>query len=184
MKLIVGLGNPGKEYEKTRHNLGFTVLDRLANKYGCNFSFNKRFKAEICETFIDGEKIILAKPQTYMNRSGEAVSEIIAYFNISNDRIWVVYDDIDLEIGNVRIRKTGSSGGHKGVQSIMDSVGTQDFVRFRLGIKSEFCDYLSTEEIVLQRFCKEEEAPAKTAIEKCVDEIEKAIKEGVIHTSV
>lgn len=184
MKLIVGLGNPGKEYENTRHNLGFTAVDKLAQKYDGKFSLNKKFKAEICEVFVDGEKVILAKPQTFMNKSGESVREIIGYFNISNDRVWVVYDDIDLEIGNVRVRKNGSSAGHKGVQSIIDNIGTENFVRFRLGIKSEHCDFLSTEEIVLQRFCKEEEAPMQEAIDKAASEIEKAIADGVVHVSV
>ncbi len=184
MKLIVGLGNPGKEYDGTRHNFGFAVLDTLAAKYDGTFSLSKKFNAEICELFINGEKIILAKPQTYMNKSGESVREIVGYFNISNDRVWVIYDDIDLDIGSVRIRKNGSSGGHKGIQSIMDNIGTENFVRFRLGIKSKHCDFLSTEEVVLQRFCKEEEKPMKEAINKAVDEIEKAITEGVIHISV
>lgn len=184
MRLIVGLGNPGKEYVNTRHNFGFAVLDALANKYGGDFTFNKKFKAEMCELFIDGEKLILAKPQTFMNKSGEAVREIIGYFNISNDRVWVVYDDIDIEIGSIRIRKDGSAGGHKGVQSVIDNMGTENFVRFRMGIKSEHCDFLSTEEVVLQRFCKEEEKPAQDAVDKCVAEIEKAITDGVVHISV
>lgn len=184
MKLIVGLGNPGKEYDGTRHNFGFAVMDKLAQKYDGNFTVNKKFHADICELFVNGEKIILVKPQTFMNKSGESVREVIGYFNISNDRIWVVFDDIDLEIGSVRIRKSGGSGGHKGVQSIIDNIGTENFVRFRLGIKSEQCDYLSTEEVVLQHFCKEEEKPMLEAIDKCVAEIEKAITEGIEHVSV
>jgi len=184
MKLIVGLGNPGKEYDGTRHNFGFAVLDALAKKNNVTFSLNKKFKSEICELFINGEKIILAKPQTFMNKSGESVREIVGYFNISNDRVWVIHDDIDLEIGNVRVRKNGSSGGHKGIQSIMDNLGTENFVRFRLGIKSEHCDFLSTEEVVLQRFCKEEEKPMNEAVDKAVAEIEKAIDDGIVHVSV
>jgi PTH1 family peptidyl-tRNA hydrolase len=184
LKLIIGLGNPGKEYDETRHNFGFAVLDAIATKHDVSFNFNKKFKADICELFINGEKIILVKPQTFMNKSGESVREIVGYYNISNDRVWVIYDDIDLDIGNVRIRKNGSSGGHKGVQSIIDNIGTEDFVRFRLGIKSKQCDFLSTEEVVLQRFCEEEERPMKEAIKKAVIEIEKAIREGVVHVSV
>ena len=184
MKLIVGLGNPGKEYEGTRHNFGFAVLDTIAAKHDASFVFNKKFKADICELFINGEKVILAKPQTFMNKSGESVREIVGYYNISNDRVWVLHDDIDIEIGNVRIRKNGSSGGHKGVQSIIDNLGTENFVRFRLGIKSEQCDFLSTEEVVLQRFCKEEEKPMKEAVNKAVVEVEKAIEEGIVHISV
>lgn len=184
MKLIVGLGNPGKEYDGTRHNFGFAVLDTLCAKYDASFTLNKKFRAETCEFFIDGEKVILAKPQTFMNKSGESVREIVGYYNISNDRVWVVYDDIDLDIGSVRIRKNGGSAGHKGVQSIIDNIGTENFVRFRLGIKSSECDFLSTEEVVLKRFCKEEEAPMQEAIDKAVSEIEKALKEEVVHISV
>jgi len=184
MKLIVGLGNPGKEYDGTRHNFGFSVLDAIAKNYDETFTLNKKFKAETCELFIEGEKIILAKPQTFMNKSGESVREIVGYYNISNDRIWVIYDDIDLDIGSVRIRKSGGSAGHKGVQSIIDNIGTEEFVRFRLGIKSSECDFLSTEEVVLKRFCKEEEAPMNEAIEKAVSEIQKALKEEVVHISV
>jgi len=184
MKLIVGLGNPGKEYDGTRHNFGFSVLDKLATKYDGTFSLNKKFHAEICELFINGEKVILAKPQTFMNKSGESVRSIVSFYNISIDRVWVIYDDIDLELGSIRIRKDGSSAGHKGVQSVIDNIGTENFVRFRLGIKSEHCDFLSTEEVVLQRFCKEEEAPMGVAIDKAINEIEKALKDGIVHISV
>lgn len=184
MKLIVGLGNPGKEYDGTRHNFGFSVLDKLAVKHDGTFALNKKFHAEICELFLDGEKLILAKPQTFMNKSGEAVREIVSFYNISNDRIWIIYDDIDLDLGSIRIRKNGSSAGHKGVQSIIDNIGTEDFVRFRLGIKSKECDFLSTEEVVLQRFSKEEEPLVAEATKKALDEIEKALKEEVVHVSV
>ena len=184
MKLIVGLGNPGREYVGTRHNLGFSVLDAIAAKYQEKFVVNKKFNAEICEFFIAGEKVILAKPQTFMNKSGESIRELVAYYNISNDRVWVIYDDIDLEIGSVRIRKNGGSAGHKGIQSVIDCIGTDNFVRFRLGIKSEHCDYLSTEEVVLQRFCKEEEVDINKATDKAISEIEKAITEGIVHISV
>ena len=184
MKLIVGLGNPGKDYVGTRHNFGFAVLEALAKKYDGSFKMDKKFKAEIGEVFIDGEKIILAKPQTFMNKSGESVRELVGYFNISNDRVWVIYDDIDLDIGSVRIRKSGSAAGHKGVQSVIDSIGTENFVRFRLGIKSEHCDFLSTEEVVLRRFCEEEELPMGEAIGKAITEIERALQEEVTHLSV
>jgi PTH1 family peptidyl-tRNA hydrolase len=184
MKLIIGLGNPGKEYDNTRHNFGFAVVDAIAAKYGAKFSTGKKFGAETAETFINGEKIILAKPQTYMNKSGVAVQEIMSYYNITTDRVWIVYDDIDLDVGSVRIRTTGSAGGHKGVQSIIDSIGTQQFPRFRMGIKSAHCDYLSTEDIVLKRFDKDEEKPVSSAIQKAVAEIEKALIEGVEHLSI
>lgn len=184
MKLIVGLGNPGKEYVGTRHNFGFAVLDALAKGHEGTFSYSKKFDADICKLFIDGEKVILAKPQTFMNKSGESARKLVAYYNTSNDRLWVVYDDIDLDLGSVRVRKSGSAGGHKGIQSIIDNIGTENIVRFRLGIKSTECDFLSTEEVVLQRFSKDEQALVQEGIEKAVAEIEKAIKEEVVHTSV
>jgi len=184
MKLIVGLGNPGKEYNCTRHNLGFEAIDALASKYGVTFAANKKFNADTAETFINGEKIILAKPVTFMNKSGLSVQAIMAYFNITTDRIWVIHDDIDLELGTVRVRATGSSAGHRGIQSIMDNIGTQEFPRFRMGIKSAHCDYLSTEEVVLQPFAKDEEKLVQSSITKVVTEIEKALKEGIEHVSV
>jgi PTH1 family peptidyl-tRNA hydrolase len=184
MILIVGLGNPGSKFKGSRHNLGFAAIDELAKKYGKKFLADKKFDAEVCDLTIGDKKIILAKPQTFMNKSGISVRKIVSYYDISTDCIWVIYDDIDLDIGNVRIRKFGSSGGHKGVQSIIDDIGTEDFVRFRLGIKSEYCDYLSTEEIVLQKFRKEEADIIHEAIDNAVIEIEKAITEGVMHVSV
>lgn len=184
MKLIVGLGNPGKEYARTRHNLGFEVLDVIAKKYNATFTANKKFNAETAETFINGEKIILAKPTTFMNKSGVAVQAIMGYFNISTDRVWVIHDDIDLELGNVRVRGTGSSAGHKGIQSIMDNIGTQEFPRFRMGIRSSHCDFLSTEDIVLQPFAKDEEKLVEQSIVKTVSEVEKALKEGIEHVSI
>lgn len=183
MKLIVGLGNPGEKYSFTRHNFGFLAVDELAKKYDGTFSFDKRFNADICEIFVNGEKIILAKPQTFMNNSGEAVREILAYFDISNDRLWLVYDDIDLDLGKVRVRQEGSSGGHKGVQSAIDRVGTNNIARFRMGIKSNLCNELDTEDIVLQKFCVNEEALVKESIKKTLELIEKALSKGIENVS-
>lgn len=184
MKLLVGLGNPGKEYAYTRHNFGFLVVDALAKKYDAKFGLDKRFKAEVAEIFIGGQKILLAKPQTFMNNSGDSVREIVAYFDISTDRVWVIYDDIDLDLGTVRVRSEGTSAGHKGLQSIIDHLGTNQVTRFRLGIRSEFCDELSTEDVVLKRFAKSEEKTVEDTIEKTVTLIEKSLKDGIEHTSV
>jgi PTH1 family peptidyl-tRNA hydrolase len=184
VKLIVGLGNPGKEYDYTRHNFGFAVLDALAKKYGGKFSLEKKFKAEVAEIFIGGEKIFLVKPQTFMNKSGESVREVMSYYNITTDRVWIIYDDIDIDLGQVRVRSNGGSAGHKGVQSIIDSVGTELFPRFRMGISSNHCDELSTEDVVLQRFAKDEEPKVDQAITKAINEIENALSEGIEHLSV
>lgn len=183
MKLIVGLGNPGKKYEYTRHNFGFMVVDELANKYNGKFLTDKRFKGDICEVFIDGQKVYLLKPQTFMNLSGESVRAAVSYFDISTDRVWVVYDDIDVELGTVRVRSEGTSGGHKGLQSIIDHLGTKNISRFRMGIRSSHCDELSTEDIVLRTFCKDEEALVTESINKAVQLIEGALQNGIEHLS-
>lgn len=133
MKLIVGLGNPGKEYEKTRHNAGFRVLDALANDVGVEIN-QKKFKAHIGSTRIAGEQVLLMKPQTYMNLSGEAVYEAMKFYQIDVKDIVIVYDDLDLPIGKIRLREKGSAGGQNGMKSIIAHVHTQEFNRIRVGI--------------------------------------------------
>ncbi|MEI6266649.1 MAG: aminoacyl-tRNA hydrolase [bacterium] len=184
MKLIVGLGNPGKEYIGTRHNFGFATVDNLADKYDGDFKLEKKFKAEICEIIVSGEKIKLLKPQTFMNLSGEAIQSVMSYFNINTEHLWVAYDDIDLELGVVRVRQGGSSAGHKGVKSIIECIGTDEFARFRMGIKTKECDNIPTEAFVLQKFTKDEEALAQEVVTKTVSEIEKALAEGIEHISI
>jgi PTH1 family peptidyl-tRNA hydrolase len=184
MILIVGLGNPGTKYEKTRHNFGFMVLDTLADKYNGCFNEDKRFHGEIAEIFVDGEKVILLKPTTFMNNSGDAVQAVVSYFDVSTDRIWVVNDDIDVDLGTIRIRKDGGSAGHKGLESIIAHLGTNKFIRFRMGIRSKEVDELSTEDVVLQRFAEDEETLVEEAIVKAVSEIEKGLKEGIDHLTV
>lgn len=143
MKIIIGLGNPGKQYEGTRHNAGFVVLDRLVcanviTPVGECISFNKadKFEALIGETMHKGEKIILAKPQTFMNLSGKAVSKILSYYKADTKDLIVISDDIDLPIGTARVREIGSSGGQKGLQNIIDELGTAEFTRIRIGVRS------------------------------------------------
>jgi PTH1 family peptidyl-tRNA hydrolase len=184
MKMIVGLGNPGKKYEGTRHNFGFMVVDELCERYGDSFKFSKRFQSELCEVFIDGEKVILVKPQTFMNNSGGAVREILAFFDFSTDRVWVIYDDIDLELGSVRVRTGGTSGGHRGLQSVLDHLGTNEIGRFRMGIKTDQVDELSTEDIVLKKFSRSELPLVKGAIEKATGQIEIALKKGLEDISI
>lgn len=141
MKLIVGLGNPGKEYEKTRHNAGFIFLDNLIQhskiaSSGENLTFKneKKFEAEIVEVSLSGEKIILVKPQTFMNLSGGSVRKIMDFYKIEPKNLIIVADDVDLPVGMVRIRKEGTSGGHNGLQNIIDQIKTDSFCRIRLGI--------------------------------------------------
>jgi len=133
MKLIVGLGNPGKEYEKTRHNSGFMVLDLLADKCGVSINTSK-FNALTASTRIEGQAVLLMKPLTYMNESGNAVIQAVNYYKIDPEDILVIHDDMDLPTGSLRIRKKGSSGGQKGMKSIIAHLGTEDFARIKIGV--------------------------------------------------
>ncbi|MDH5597157.1 MAG: aminoacyl-tRNA hydrolase [Candidatus Peregrinibacteria bacterium] len=138
MKLIVGLGNPGKEYEKTRHNAGFMALDFLAEHYGFEpFKSLDKGKSEMTKGEIAGEKVILLKPQQFMNLSGIATQAVAGYFKIERPDIIAIYDDADIEFGKLRIRTDGSAGGHNGVKSLIEQLGGDDFMRVRLGIKPE-----------------------------------------------
>ena len=134
MIIIVGLGNPSKKYEKTRHNVGFEVIDALADRFHIHME-QQRNKAIVGKGVIAGQKVILAKPQTYMNLSGESVQGLMDYFKVdpSSDLI-VIYDDISLDVGKLRIRQKGSAGGHNGIKSIISHIGTQEFLRIKIGI--------------------------------------------------
>lgn len=133
MKVVIGLGNPGKKYEKTRHNIGFIAVDSLREKYGLTDE-REKFQALVSEKSIDGEKIIFLKPQTFMNLSGNSVIEIINFYKLDPKKdIIVVYDDMDLPFGDIRVKEKGSSGGHNGIKSIISHIG-QDFIRVKCGI--------------------------------------------------
>jgi PTH1 family peptidyl-tRNA hydrolase len=184
MKIIVGLGNPGRKFEKTRHNLGFMVLDRFArkNKFP-KFKMKKEFLATVSEKKIGKEKIILAKPQTFMNNSGLAVKRIFEKLRTSNiepltSNLWVIHDDLDIPFGKIKISFGRGSGGHKGVQSIIDEIGRKDFVRFRIGIGKKEVG-IRKKEFVLEKFSKKEEKILKKVIELICRAIEMAIKEGI-----
>ena len=131
--IVVGLGNPGPQYARTRHNVGFWCLDRLAAEHSIEFSRRHR-SASIGEGDIEGQKVVLAKPRTYVNRSGEAVDYLLRRFRVSPEKLLVVYDDVDLPLGKVRLRAKGSAGGHNGIKSIVETLGTQEFPRMRIGI--------------------------------------------------
>lgn len=181
MTLIVGLGNPGKKYQNTRHNVGFMVIDNFAGKNDFpEFRLSKKFKAEISEGAIDNEKIILAKPQTFMNNSGKSVKAIFN-FQFSNKKLIIIHDDLDLPLGKIKITKNRGSAGHKGVQSIIDELGTKNFFRFRIGIKTKQTDgtVYRSEDFVLEKFTKEEEKILKQVIKKTCKAIEISANEGV-----
>lgn len=146
MKMIVGLGNPGKQYENTRHNIGFMALDRLADSYGVSWSQETKFQAKVASAMVDGEKILLVKPMTYMNESGQAVEKMSQYYKIDPDNMLIIYDDLDLPTGKLRLRQSGSAGGHNGIKSIISHLGTSNFKRIRTGIdrpdKQSVVDYV------------------------------------------
>lgn len=140
MLMIVGLGNPGRKYKKTRHNIGFMFVDNLVRDLGEKFTLRKDLKAEVSEFVYNGEKVILLKPQTFMNFSGEAVLLAMKYYKVKPEEIIIVYDDMDLPEGKIRIRKGGSSGGHKGIKHIIESLDREDIKRIRIGIGSPTTD--------------------------------------------
>jgi len=155
MFLIVGLGNPTKQYEKTRHNIGFDVMDALADKYNISISENKH-KALCGKGVIEGMKVVLAKPQTYMNLSGESVAELVNYYKLDPEsELIVVFDDISLEPGNIRIRKKGSAGGHNGIKNIIANLGTSVFPRIKVGVGEKPKGY-DLADYVLGKFSKED----------------------------
>ena len=151
MKLIVGLGNPGKKYEKTRHNCGFMAIDYYAQKN--NLSFKNGKSGDYSEFTINNEKVILLKPQTYMNLSGECVLKFVKYYNINIDDIFVIYDDIDFELGTFKIKKGGSSGGHNGINNIINNLKTENIKRIRIGISK---NEIPLEDYVLKKFSNSE----------------------------
>ena len=138
MYLIVGLGNPEEDYSKTRHNMGFNVVNKIANEYGIEIN-KKKFDGLVGEGIIENKKVMLLKPQTYMNLSGKSIIQVVNFYKIPVEDICVIYDDVDVEIGNIRIRKQGSSGSHNGMKSVIEELGTENFTRIRVGIgKPEF----------------------------------------------
>lgn len=177
MYVVVGLGNPGKQYEKTRHNVGFDVIDILSKEYDINVSKIKH-KALIGEGRVGSEKVLLVKPQTYMNLSGETLIDIYNYYNIDMENIIVVYDDIDLDVGKIRIRKKGSGGTHNGMRSITKCLGSNDFPRVRVGVSKprpgqDLADF------VLSRFRKEESDDIELGLEKAAKAVDTMIRENI-----
>lgn len=139
MKLVVGLGNPEKKYEFTRHNCGFRAIDYYASKN--NLSFKSKFNGHYAETIVNNTKLILLKPQTYMNLSGKSIVQVVNFYKIPIENVFVIYDDIDIEPGEIKIRKKGSSGSHNGMKSVVAELQTEDFARIRVGIgKPEYKD--------------------------------------------
>ena len=174
MKMIVGLGNPGKQYERTRHNSGFMAIDKVAEKLNLNID-----KKEFAALTTKNNQVILVKPQTYMNNSGEAVSQIMKYYHIDINDLLIIYDDLDLKYGQLRLRLKGSSGGHNGIKSIINYIHSENFKRIRIGIEKnpliETADYVlgKVEKDKQQLFNDSIEKASQAAIEFITDEFEK-----------
>ncbi len=175
MFLIVGLGNPGKEYEDTRHNIGFKVIDNIAKEY--NIEINRqKFKGVYGEGFINNKKVMILKPTTYMNLSGESVREVVDFYNLENSEVIVIYDDISLEVGKLRIRDKGSAGGHNGIKSIIAHLGSDIFPRIKVGIGQPNGDLVK---YVLGKFTKEEMTILSESIDASTKATEEIIKSDV-----
>jgi len=178
MYIIAGLGNPGKEYENTRHNIGFDVIDRLAEEENIAVMESKH-KALIGKGYVAGQKVILAKPQTFMNLSGESIREIVDYYKVDDTaELIVISDDISLDVGQIRIRKKGSAGGHNGIKNIIANLGTDHFMRVKVGVGEkpknwDLADY------VLSPFTKDERPLVNLAIEHAAKAIEQMLNGDV-----
>lgn len=166
MKLIVGLGNPGKEYENTRHNIGYIFIDSLADKLGVSID-KKKFNGLYTEAVINNEKVLLVKPLSYMNLSGEVVEKFVNFYKIDINDILIINDDLDLDVGRVRLRLKGSSGGHNGLKNIALHLKTEDFKRLKIGISNN--KLIDTKDYVLGKFTKEEKEIINNLKDKIVN---------------
>lgn len=184
MKIVVGLGNIGENYENTRHNVGFMFIEELIKhiekETGKDISMEEspKFKAEIGKVSYEGENLLLVKPTTFMNLSGEAVAKILNFYKETPENLFVIYDDVDLPLGKIRVRTTGSAGTHNGMKSIIQQLGTEDFARIRIGIESRGVSSPKQQDLsdfVLSRFKEEELSEAKKAIDEGIKELKKLI---------
>lgn len=180
MYYIVGLGNPGIQYENTRHNAGFITIDYLARKYSIDVRKIK-FKSLIGQGVISGQKVMLVKPQTYMNNSGEAIREIYNYFDFDHDKLIVIYDDIDIDFGSIRIRKKGSAGTHNGMKSIIYNLEFDDFPRIKVAVGKK-PSYMDLANFVLSGFSKQEAKIIEEEVKLTSDAIEMILEEGIEKT--
>ncbi|MFB6469329.1 aminoacyl-tRNA hydrolase [Cytobacillus sp. Hz8] len=170
MKLIVGLGNPGKPYEHTRHNIGFDVIEQLSENISIPLN-QAKFKGIYGMGNVGGEKIFLLKPLTYMNLSGESIRAIMDYYEIDKEDLLVIYDDLDLPVGKIRLREKGSAGGHNGIKSTIQHIGSQEFNRIRVGVDRPK-NGMPITDYVLGRFSKDEQEVINTVIKRCADACE------------
>ena len=177
MKLIVGLGNPGRDYEGTRHNIGFMVVDAIADGVS-HTSWREDYKAEICSCTIEGEKVLLVKPQTFMNLSGESVGPLMRYYKLTPEDVYVIYDDMDLPVGKLRIRPNGSAGGHNGIKSMISHLGTDAFPHFRFGIGRPLPEWTVVDH-VLSRFPEDQQDTVQKGIKAMVKAVLGCVEVGI-----
>ena len=177
MYLIAGLGNPGQEYEMTRHNIGFEVIDYIADR--CHIRVKKlKFKGLYQKTELEGEGVILLKPQTYMNLSGESIRDFAAFYKIPPENIIIISDDVYLDEGRIRIRKSGSAGGHNGLKSIIYQLNSDNFIRIRIGVGKKHENEQELADFVLSRFTKEQIRVLEKAIINAADAVSEIIRNG------
>ena len=174
MKLIIGLGNPGSEYENTRHNMGFMSIDRFVTKNNINLKLEPKFQGILGSCVLNGEKAILLKPTTYMNLSGESVIKVMNFYKIDSNDILVICDDLDSRFGRIRLRAKGSAGGHNGLKNIYAHIGTEDFKRIKIGIDRPQ-EHFSVVDWVLKKFSKEE----LNALDPVFDKVSDAITDFI-----
>ncbi|MBF0105964.1 MAG: aminoacyl-tRNA hydrolase [Deltaproteobacteria bacterium] len=180
MKLIIGLGNPGKKYHETRHNLGFMILDHLSDAWGFSFKKEARLKAEFAELKDTlHEKIFFLKPHTFMNLSGQSVWPLVVFFKLNPEDLMVIYDDIDLPLGKMRFVQKGQSGGHKGIASMIESLGTTGFHRLKVGIGRPEVTEKEISDHVLERFTADESAVINQTIATAKSALEVYLKDGI-----
>lgn len=176
--LIAGLGNPGLQYENTRHNAGFLAVDKLAEE--CNFEIAKnRFEALNGEFKLNGTRILVIKPQTFMNNSGKAVSKISSFYKIPAERFIIVHDDISLDTGKIRIRRKGSDGGQKGLRDIIELMGTENIIRIKIGVGAKPNPDYDLASWVLSKFSREEQTDLNSALERAAEAVKEIILHGV-----
>ena len=177
MKLVVGLGNPGKQYEATKHNIGFMVIDAIADSVP-HTPWKEEQSAEVCSITVDGEKVLLVKPQTFMNASGESVGPLMRYYKIDPSDVYCIYDDMDLPVGKLRIRPNGSSGGHNGIKSLISHIGTENFPRFRVGIGRPLPQWTVIDH-VLAPFSEENQEKVQKGIKDTVKAVLGTLEVGI-----
>lgn len=176
--LLVGLGNPDKKYENTRHNAGFMVADRFCKTHGATLK-RLKCKALVCECAVGAKRVLVAFPQTYMNLSGEAVQALCGFYKIPTDKLLIVFDDISLDVGNIRIRRSGSHGGHNGMRNISELMGTNEIARLKVGVgKKPHPDY-DLKDWVLSRFTSDEQTALDTGLDKAVNAVDEILLKNI-----